>query len=155
MRLWHKSLISFLPQKQLTSQWRELCCIAKNIATNGTPNHILVNKVLDYPTIHFVLYVDMILNEMHKRGYKISESSYIKLKENIEAGSKYFSIDKNQYVPAFDKDIYSGWMNDKYLRQCFYNLQEKYDCGGIKQEEYDRLVEGILKIMNDLEVENG
>ena len=41
MRLWHKDLIPYLPKQQLISQWRECCCIAKNIADNGTPNHLL------------------------------------------------------------------------------------------------------------------
>ena len=49
MRLWHKDLIPVLPRQQLLSQWRECCCIARNIVENGTPNHILVNKILDYP----------------------------------------------------------------------------------------------------------
>ena len=39
MRLWHKDLIDVLPRQQLISQWREICCIAKNIAEKGTPNH--------------------------------------------------------------------------------------------------------------------
>ena len=46
MRLWHKDLIPALPRKQLLAQWRECCAIASNIAKKGTPNHILVNKVL-------------------------------------------------------------------------------------------------------------
>ena len=50
MRLWHKDLIGVLPQKQLVSQWRECCAIVRNIAVNGSPNHIPVNKVMDYPS---------------------------------------------------------------------------------------------------------
>lgn len=26
--------------------------------------------------------------------------------------------------------------NERYLKQCYYNLQEKYDCGGISKEEW-------------------
>ena len=48
MRLWHVDLIDVLPRKQLLSQWRECCAIAKSIADKGTPNHILVNKITDY-----------------------------------------------------------------------------------------------------------
>lgn len=48
MRLWHKDLIDVLPRQQLIAQWRECCCIAKNIADNGYPNHILVNKIMDF-----------------------------------------------------------------------------------------------------------
>ena len=56
MRLWHKDLLPYLPKQQLVSQWRECCCIAKNISVSGTPNHILVNRILEYPERHFVCY---------------------------------------------------------------------------------------------------
>ena len=56
MRLWHKDMISILPREQLVAQWRELSAIAGNIQTKGTPNHILVNKIMDYPLNHFVTY---------------------------------------------------------------------------------------------------
>lgn len=26
--------------------------------------------------------------------------------------------------------------NERYLKQCLYNLQEKYDCGGISEDEW-------------------
>lgn len=43
MRLWHKELIPYLPRQQLIAQWRECCAIASNLASKGTPNHLLVN----------------------------------------------------------------------------------------------------------------
>ena len=52
VRLWHKDLIQYLPRQQLLGQWREVCAIARNIAVNGTTNHVLVNKVLDYGAGH-------------------------------------------------------------------------------------------------------
>ena len=48
MRLWHKDLIDVLPKNQLVSQWRELLAIKGSIDKKGTPNHLLVNKVLNY-----------------------------------------------------------------------------------------------------------
>ena len=48
MRLWHKDLITVLPRQQLMAQWRECCCIIKNITEKGTPNHLLVNKIMNY-----------------------------------------------------------------------------------------------------------
>ena len=39
--------------------------------------------------------------------------------------------------------IFEHWHNDRYLCQCLYNLQEKYDCGGITKDEYDRLKNGF------------
>lgn len=50
MRLWHKGLIRVLPREQLVAQWRECSAIAGNIKLKGTPNHILVNKVLNFNT---------------------------------------------------------------------------------------------------------
>lgn len=63
MRLWHKDLIQILPKNQLLSQWRECCCIARNIAVNGTPNHILVNKIMDYGIAHFYSYTKLVYLE--------------------------------------------------------------------------------------------
>lgn len=48
MRMWHKDLIDVLPRKQLTTQWRELCYIVKRVGLYGTPNHVLVNPVMDF-----------------------------------------------------------------------------------------------------------
>lgn len=83
MRLWHKDLIDVLPRQQLLSQWRECCCIAKNIADNGTPNHILVNKILEYSHCDFINYCCKIIKEMNNRKYLISNSSVDKLFSNF------------------------------------------------------------------------
>ena len=56
MRLWHTDLIKVLPREQLVAQWRELSAIAGAIQKNGTPNHILVNFVLEYPWDDFISY---------------------------------------------------------------------------------------------------
>ena len=123
MRLWHKDLIPVLPRKQLLSQWRECCCIAKAIHDRGTPNHILVNKVLEYPEAQFNVYTLTVRNEMLKRGYKCNWNRYTK-----------WRINRNYEWEI--KDIFSNWHNNRYLTQCLYNLQEKYDCGGISENEW-------------------
>lgn len=131
IRLWHKDLIPYLPKNQLLGQWRECCCIAKNIADNGTPNHILVNKIMDYPIEHFIAYTTLVKQEMQKRGYKCDVSRFTKWLE-----WDAFKILKNE--------IFEDWHNIRYLEQCLYNLQEKYDCGGISQEEWD-IIENKFK----------
>lgn len=125
MRLWHKDLIPVLPRQQLHSQWRECCCIARNIAVNGTPNHLLVNKIMDYPDIHFREYSYLVYREMLKRRYKV----------NKECFTKYYTF--YRYLPW--KDIFSNWHTDRYLIQCYHNLQEKYDCGGIPEDEWYKI----------------
>lgn len=139
MRLWHKDLIPYLPQKQLVAQWRELCCIAKNIADNGTPNHILVNQILDYPIINIYNYVDLVIKEMKRRGYNVSYESYSNCVENLRSGQKYF-------FPGImmGNGLFEPWMCNRYLIQCYYNLQEKYDCGGISVEEWKRINDFVI-----------
>lgn len=126
MRLWHKDLIPVLPRQQLLSQWRECCCIAKAIATNGTPNHILVNKVLEYPEAQFNVYALHVGKEMVRRGYKCDWNRFTQ-----------WRINRNYDWEL--ADIFHGWHNRRYLRQCYYNLEEKYDCGGISEEEWDKI----------------
>lgn len=127
IRLWHKDLIPYLPKNQLLGQWRECCCIAKNIADNGTPNHILVNKVLNYPLKHFYTYGLLIYNEMRKRNYKT----------NMNKFEKYFNGENGEVQIQTTGQVFKGWHNDIYLKICLYNLYEKALCGGISQEEWD------------------
>lgn len=141
MRLWHKDLIPYLPEKQLISQWRECCAIAKNIATKGTPNHILVNKVLDYPLGHFSYYIDLVIREMNKRNYKIKRESYINLIRNLDDAREHFA---DGYTDL-NTVIFDGWHNDRYLKQCYYNLQEKFDCGGISLKEWHPIFEEFFR----------
>lgn len=122
MRLWHKDLVPYLPRQQLLGQWRECCAIVKK----GTPNHILVNKIMDYSFEHFIAYITLIKNEMKKRNYKY----------NIKCITDY--LQWNSFSIRYE-DIFATWHNDRYLKQCFYNLQEKYDCGGISEEEWKKI----------------
>ena len=126
MRLWHKDLIPVLPDKQLLGQWRECCAIASNIANKGTPNHILVNKIMNYQLDEFNTYTILVVDELKKRGYKIDIERFYKHLHEINVLTKGM--------------IFRGWHNRRYLMQCIYNLQEKYDCGGIKDEDWSRLL---------------
>jgi len=128
MRLWHRDLIKYLPKLQLLSQWRECCCIAKNIADKGTPNHILVNKIMNYPMADFWNYTRLVTEEMRRRGYKVDVDKFTK---------HYYKF--GDPLPALNNHPFVGWHNDRYLKQCYYNLSEKYDCGGIPKEEWERI----------------
>ena len=127
MRLWHKDLIPILPKLQLAGQWRECCLIGKLLYSNGTPNHILVNKVTNYPKEHFATYCYMVNWELKKKLYSPSILTE-------EALTDYLTISIQPYVP--EDLLFDGWHNDRYLYQCLTNLEEKYDCGGIPEEEW-------------------
>ena len=127
MRLWHKDLIPLLPDKQLLAQWRECCCIARNISVNGTPNHLLVNKVLEYPLDQLWSYGNRIYVEMRYRGFSA----------DLDKLAKYFPGHTQKLSPM--SRIWPSWHTPRYLLQCYYNLQEKYDCGGIPEADWERI----------------
>jgi len=136
MRLWHRDLLPVLPRQQLLSQWRECCGIVKDIVKYGNPHHILVNRIMDYPVFHFEYYVQEVLKEMHERGYQISDKAYQKYSERLSKIREKFT----KVQTAYDGFVlFSDWHNDIYLRQCLYNLEEKYICGGIPDDEWDRI----------------
>lgn len=120
MRLWHYKLIPYLPKSQIISQWREIICIAKNLKENGTPNHILVNRMLNYDIKDFNIFCNKVVSEMLFRKYKISESSICKLENYIN-----FQVNSEEK----NMECFINWHNDEYLTICYYNLKEKYCCG--------------------------
>ena len=136
MRLWDIRLLPVLSRQQLISQYRECCCIAKNISINGTPNHVLVNRMMDYSKSNFLHYTENVMDEIKIRGYRISDNSLNKFYSNmnnipIEIFGQYVSSAIN---------IYDKWMNnDVYLRECLFNLEEKYICGGISSVEWNKI----------------
>ena len=122
MRLWHKDLIQHLPREQLLGQWRELNSIFKR-----NNRHILINFVYDdYPLDHLYSYATLVVCEMVLRGYNVNQDSMM----------NYFKDKDVKLIPNIE-DIYKDKMNVRYLKQCLYNLQEKFDCGGISQEDWN------------------
>ena len=130
MRLWHKDLISVLPKEQLVAQWRELSAIAGAIQKNGTPNHVLVNFVLDYDYNNFISYAYYIRKEMTNRGYRTMDSVWDKI-TSLKPDYKIIAIN----------DIYSDIMDNRYLAICCYNLLEKYFPDGFGQEDWNKIEE--------------
>ena len=118
MRLWHKDLIKALPQIHLVAQWRELSAIAGAIEKNGTPNHVLVNFVLDYDYDNFISYAYYLREEMTSRGIRTMSSVW----------DKIVKLKPEWTLLPLDK-IYEQKMDDLYLKICYYNLYEKYLCG--------------------------
>ena len=143
MRIWHWKLISALPREQLVAAWRELSAIAGNLSTKGTPNHILVNKVLDYPREHFISYAFWVRQEMTRRGYRTMDSVWDKIYCTRE--TDYGEI---EIIPL--EDLFPGWHNHRYLRQCYHNLEEKYDCGGVAQEWFEKIENVYLGVKCDV-----
>ena len=128
MRLWHYQLIPYLDRQRLLGQWHECCLIAKNIKELGTPNHILVNKIMDYPIGEFITYGMIVEYEMRSRGYKVDKNKFL----------KYFDADT--VVNIRENHIFEGWHNERYLTICFWNLYEKYWVGGMTNDEWKKIL---------------
>lgn len=127
MRLWHKDLVDVLPKLQMLSQWRELNSIYKNLN-----NHILINFIYEYPNTidDLYSYSELITDEFEKRGYKHNDKNL---------NDFFFYGENPKLYPCKISNIYPKKMNERYLKQCLYNLQEKFDCGGITEEEWRKI----------------
>ena len=42
------------------------------------------------------------------------------------------------HKPTHD-ELFKEWHNERYFWQCYFNLQEKYDRGGISPEEWSKI----------------
>lgn len=123
MRLWHYELISVLPTKMLVSQWRE-CIAIKRQWEKGTLNHSLVKYVMNHGKEYFYKYILEVTKEMEKRNIKF-QKKYLDELMNFTDG--FNIVYCNSYYPEH---------NERYLIQCYYNLQEKYDRGLISEENW-------------------
>lgn len=127
MRLWHYKLIQFLPKSQLLAQWRELNSIFKK-----QDKHILINYIYEYPKEDLLGYTYLVIEEMQKRKIKIKS-----IANCVNYFGKMF-LNTNVKAPC---EPFKNHHNFRYLRQCFYNLQEKYDRGqkDFSEEQYEKI----------------
>lgn len=116
MRLWHEELISSLPRNQLLGQHRECCALRGN---GWGRKHETVNYVFNYSPYYLYKYHLLVMNEMEKRGYKVSKEwkdkdyrgktaiRYNDLKEEVTGDPIYKEHDR------------------KYMDECIQNLLNK------------------------------
>ena len=135
MRLWHYKLIPVLPNTMLVSQWRE-CIAIKRQWEKGTLKHRLVSYVMNYDKKYFFNYTTKVMMELSKRDIRHNINL---LKEIAE-----YSI-KNENDVLESNFCYYPEHNNRYLKQCYYNLQEKYDRGIIAKEEWQKIEDLIGK----------
>lgn len=139
MRLWHYKLIPYLPDKQLDGQWNELGSIYKG------KKHKLINYVYARPIEELFLYSLFVIYERLKRNKTCRVTKYFinKFQEillNLDSDMVLNEKEGEQFNLRWIQDSILFWKfvkkvqlfpqhNNRYLFQCFYNLQEKYDRG--------------------------
>lgn len=67
----------------------------------------------------------LIMTEMEHRGFNC----------DFERFEQWIDKPYELLLPDYE-DLFKDWHNDRYLMQCFFNLQEKFDCGGIPEDEW-------------------
>ena len=116
MRLWHQELIAKLPRQQLLGQHRECCALR---GKGWQRKHATVNYCFDYSPYRLFKYHELIMQEMTKRGYRVSPEWLDK---------EY----RGKQMPAYDKleveelpAIIYPEHDAAYLQECLDNLKQK------------------------------
>ena len=138
MRIWHYKLLPYLPENQFKGQLRELVLIMRQWRNKGTTNHLLINRIMEYPKADLYGYFLEYAVEYEKRyGVRTKQT-----KEFVEFGEHDFVL-----FP------FIGWHNTEYLRVCMANLYEKHFFGigksRITDEEWQRLCDGYKAITGE------
>lgn len=120
MRLWHYELVPYLPDLQLKAQWRELQSIFAR-----QNRHILINYVYEYPKLNLWYYTKLVSAEMRKRGMNFSEKACVRADNYF--GDITATLEEAKAMEGTNP--FPMHHTTRYLSQCFYNLQEKYDRG--------------------------
>ena len=94
---------------------------------------------MDYPLNHFAIYTAQVIAVMKQRGYKVNTARF------------WGWMGATDWIPASrdGRELFADWHNDRYLRQCLLNLQEKFDCGGIPADEWQRICERFEDYMEE------
>lgn len=153
MRIWHVDLLPVLPLRMLKEQWRDIHLIAKNIYEKGKPGSVVVNRVTKYPVEHFWKYAVLCCRAMERKGYTKFQSrnleKYFRI-DDCKIEKKVYGYSVIQAAGALGDYIFYPWHDKQYLIQCFYMLQERYDCGVLTDEEYDEIRK--LMLMRNIRV---
>lgn len=132
MRLWHYDLIEYLPSKQLVSQWRE-CIAIKRQWEKGSLRHGLVKYVLNYEKACLFNYLLVVERALIKRKIKYNKKFIDEF--NVWCEGKFCNKKYDEH-------------NLRYLRQCLFNLQEKYDRGIISNNDWKKIAEKFCNALN-------
>lgn len=140
MRIWHFALLPYLPELQFKGQLRELVWIMRQWRDSGKTNHLLINKVMEYPKSHLSSYFFRYCREYEKRYNKeVSQNVYDEFSKFAQG--IWFS------------DVFPNWHNKEYLRVCMANLYEKNVFGvgksRMSDEEWETLLRGYKELTGE------
>ena len=126
MRLWHEQIIHLLPKNQLLGQHRECCALRGN---GWNKKHKTVDYVFKYSPYNLFIYHSKIMDEMEKRGYRVSTEWRDKNYRGQKAESHSNLEETNISSPIYKEH------NNEYLLECIENLATK----GIELDIYGNI----------------
>ena len=142
-RIWDYRLLPYLPDLQFKGQLRELVAIMHDWRDKGKTNHLLINKVVEYPKNDFVRYFLEYEVEYHKRYDKWLTTAW-----------EEFKAFDDTPIEQRSNGFFNGWHNKEYLRVCMANLYEKHHFGigksRITDEEWQILLDGYKEITGEI-----
>ncbi len=146
IRIWHYQLLPYLPELQFKGQLRELVLMMRQWRDKGKTNHLLINRVMEYPKDELSQYFWQYSCEYYKRYGK-------KLDQQIEEFNLFSLSTKKAYRPFEMTNLFDGWHTKEYVRMNMSNLAEKHIYGigksRITDEQWQRLLDGYKSITGE------
>lgn len=141
MRIWDYRLLPYLPDLQFRGQLRELVLIMHQWRDKGKTNHLLINRVMEYPKNDLIRYFVYYEAVYHNRYGKWLNQS-----------KEFINFDDTP-LDERSKGCFDGWHTKEYLRSNMANLYEKHFFGvgksRITDEEWQRLLDGYKTITGE------
>jgi hypothetical protein len=107
---------------------------------NGTTNHLLINRVMDYPKADLSSCFWFYMNEYAKRYGHYNDALTKEFVDFADGG-------------YFNAKPFPGWHDDEYLKICMANLYEKHEKAKgktqISQKEWQTLLNGYKTITGE------
>lgn len=142
MRLWHQSLIPYLPGRQLLGQHRECCALR---GKGWGKNQRTVKYVFNYNLNSLYEYHKLVMQEMKNRGYKPNplwfSIDYRGKNLGFDNSLTNYISDENKSITYISNNIFNEH-NEGYLNECIYNLTTKNEKGKIKKKDWEFFVKG-------------
>lgn len=127
MRLWHQSLLSFLPRQQLLGQHRECCALR---GKGWGKKHAIVDYVFTHDPAFLVAYHMLVMREMERRGYHpdpIWKNPYWRGNTlgEVDLWADADGVDDLAGCAVCCGETVFPEHNEEYLRECIENLESK------------------------------
>ena len=127
MRLWHQSLIKYLPRQQLLGQHRECAALR---GKGWGKKHSVVNYVFTHSPARLVAYHYLVMNEMRERGYNPDKLWYDCDYRGSALGEEVLWCDQAAMLGFLDAAENHNYLiypehDDLYLQECLDNLKSK------------------------------